>query len=226
MANEKLTVKDEHLIFYEIESNEKFDPDALSDEEKAAIEENHNKVEDALRKYLVGLAIGHACICQQSKVIQRAQRSAQLIQTGQAPTIRFEQNDVDNYVFGVVISSTNGIYREEPLCVVVWCQSCNSLQFFGDLRPLMRHLGNVYNKEIEAMSIPAGNAPAVNVGGEEAKKPVYVMKDLVTGEETPADSLASALFGASADPDSVKLEDAGSGMTKEEHDKLLGESGE
>lgn len=219
MFDPKLTVKDENLIFYEIESDEAFNMSALSDDERKQIAQNHEQVEAGIRKYLVEMAITHACICQQSKIIQRTQRTASMIKTGQAPVLRVVQEDIDNYVFGVVVSSVDGMYREMPLCTVIWCQTCNSLQFFGDLRPLMRHLGNVYNKEMDAMSIPAGNAPAETVGNT---KPKYMMKDLNTGEETAADDLAQALFGDGATPGTVTLEDVKptvQGQVKQEPEK-------
>lgn len=192
----RLTVKDENFIFYELETNDAFNIYNLSPEEQEKIQANHDEVEEALRQSLVQLVIPNACICQQRVMLERAAAQSRILQPGMSPVIRFEQEDIDNYVFGVVMRSDNGIYRKEPLSIVVWCQTCKSIRFFGDLRPLMRAIGEIYNKEVQSMVVPVGKQPAEVVTPPEAPK--FIMKDLTTGEETPANDLAEALFGAGA----------------------------
>ena len=202
MAGDKIAIKDENIIFYELESNPDFDESALSEEERAKVEANHAAMEAKYKDRLLHLAFSQACPCLQQRVIERTMKRAALIQTQNPPQAQFMQEDADDHVFGIIASSTNGMYAEDMLCAVVWCQNCGSMKFYGDLRPLMRHLGNIYNQEADAMSIP--------VGRQEAKQPdvtpTFVMEDLETGEKTPADDLAKALFGAGAPEGSLSLE--------------------
>ncbi|MCM1230239.1 MAG: hypothetical protein NC489_08900 [Ruminococcus flavefaciens] len=211
---ERFTIKDENIVFYEIETANEFKGKKLTDEEIAELEKKNEPVIDELKQYLVDITFQHTCACHQPRIIQREMAKPQIVPTNGPRQIHYQQSDFDNYVYGVVMMSDHGIHKGIPLLVVIQCQTCRSLQFIGDIRPLMRLLSVGFRDNLDAMEIPAGDMPGIIFEEPkpvtETKKPEFIMKDLETGKEIPADDLAEALFGKGNNlTGSLTLEDTG-----------------
>lgn len=220
-SGKPLTVKDDNIVFYEIEiADDGFKLEDLPKDEQELIALKNEKMEENLKQYLIAVTTMHLCSCHQPRIIQREMAKSKLLQADGVPHLQYQQEDFDNYVYGVVMLSDHGVYSPVPLLVVLQCQVCQNMTFVGDVRPLMRHLGDVYMRELSAMELPAGVMPAINLHPAKEKletvptdvptkkpQPTFIMEDVETGEKTSADSLAEALFGTGAVSGDLQLTD-------------------
>lgn len=225
---ETLIIKDENIIFYDLDvSPTPFDPTSLTEEEKTKLEEENAAFETNLKGYLTNLVARNICLCHQQQIIQREMFKQSIIKTDQNRAIRIQQEDIDSYICGVVIRSKDGKYSSDlPLLTVLQCRQCGNIRLFGDIRPLMRGLGDMYLTHMSAMDIPvceelkaameASEKESIDDGTNSEEQPKFILQNVETGEETPADNLAEALFGPGVDPSSLSLGDVESEEDKTE----------
>lgn len=132
-----LEVKSDNIIFYEIESNDEFDPATLSDKEKEELIAANVKFEsEVIQQELMARA--HPCNCQMPAIMKRAQ--TRMMITGQMPVngqipVEIIQDDIDTRDFAIIVNSTNGRYTGVAL-IIAHCKGCGDLHFWGDIGPI------------------------------------------------------------------------------------------
>ena len=197
-----LTIKDEQVIFYGVDDLPESKQTVRTEEELEALEKDMEEYDANLKALLLSTTFQHICNCHQPEIMQREMAKAAVIQTQGPRMITFQQEDIDNYVYGVIGHSVDGKYEGNPMLYAMQCRRCGSIKLFGDLRPLIMHLGEVYRDKLDMIfgkSKDSDNAEGVQEGA-------FMMENLETGEKVPAENLAEALFGEGTSSDSVRMD--------------------
>lgn len=121
---------EENVLFYEIEENDTFDYDALSNDEKRELDEyNAQKNDEFTNSLLDTIFPDNICRCSVTDFIKREMSKAKLITNGQPmPTLR--QEDVDNFKFAVTVITKNGRY-DTVSTIIRECKKCHKIEYYG-----------------------------------------------------------------------------------------------
>lgn len=121
---------EENVLFYEIEENDDFDYDGLSETEQKELDEYNSQKNDEFTKNLLDTIFpDNLCRCSVAEFIKREMSKAKLITNGQAtPTLR--QGDVDNFKFAVTVITKNGRY-DNVSTIIRECKKCHKIEYYG-----------------------------------------------------------------------------------------------
>ena len=210
MPNIDLSIKDDNISIYELESDPVFDYDAQDEEVRAEIDRENQQFENKTLRPLMMSHFG-LCPCRAQKVQERALTRARLMGARPDKPIMIgpEQQDLDMVQFGAIVGADQGVHKTVTL-IITRCKDCGHMEFYGDLDPVMHLMANgtnVYMGE-HASSMPdvdLSNAKIVSGNGsledrlpEELRGAEFILEDTETGELTAADDLAEALYGTPA----------------------------
>lgn len=121
---------EENVLFYEIEENDTFDYDALSNDEKRELDEyNAQKNDEFTNSLLDTIFPDNICRCSVTDFIKREMSKAKLITNGQ-PTPTLRQEDVDNFKFAVTVITKNGRY-DTVSTIIRECKKCHKIEYYG-----------------------------------------------------------------------------------------------
>lgn len=121
---------EENVLFYEIEENDDFDYDTLSEEDQKALDNyNAQKNEEFTSTLLDTIFPDNLCRCQVADFIKREMSKAKLITNGQ-PTPTLRQEDVDQFKFAVTVLTKDGKYNTVST-IVRECKKCHKIEYYG-----------------------------------------------------------------------------------------------
>lgn len=204
MANPNLTIRKENVTLYELESNDRFDPDRLPEEEQRKIEEANEKFEDTvLQNNLLQKAF--PCQCMGPKLQERAMRRASILapsHAGPGPmsiNLQIEQEDIDQKDFVVVVNEDDGYYTDIRM-VISHCKNCGELHMWGEVGPIGELIARAFvdhdttkahkDRRTAQLQQIIDDGPVPPEG-----TPMFVMENTETGEITPADDLVNGMLG-------------------------------
>lgn len=134
----KLKIDLEHLDFYEIDlDNPPFSEEGLSEDQVKELNDKNDKwIDEALTTEIVKLA--GPCACRMLEFQQKHMRKAQLLNAKPGEYMpALDQEDVDAYHYGVVVSMQNGLYNGIQ-CIIRECKRCHHIDIFGRSEVLTR----------------------------------------------------------------------------------------
>lgn len=146
-ATQKFIVKDENITAYEIEANDNFSYDRLSEEELAEIHKcNETFMNTVVQSELLIKAM--PCVCQHGRIIERTRTRMKILNkdamAGQIP-IQIEQEDIDTKKFGVILHSDNGKLVGIG-SIVTECKQCHEVHIYGNAEVITRLIANGYSE--------------------------------------------------------------------------------
>lgn len=132
----RIRINWEDVTWFEVDLDKHpIDLDALSEEERNAIEEFNDKyMNEQIGPKLIMYA--DPCPCRMAEVMQKHQRRAQLVGAqNYIPTK--EQDDLDAFKFSIITTIHEG--KTVSLdCVIKECRRCHRIEIFGDSSVLIR----------------------------------------------------------------------------------------
>ena len=132
----RIRINWEDVTWFEVDLDKHpIDLDALSEEERNAIEEFNDKyMNEQIGPKLIMYA--DPCPCRIAEVMQKHQRRAQLVGAqNYIPTK--EQDDLDAFKFSIITTIHEG--KTVSLdCVIKECRRCHRIEIFGDSSVLIR----------------------------------------------------------------------------------------
>lgn len=132
----RIRINWEDVTWFEVDLDKHpIDLDALSEEERNAIEEFNTKyMNEQIGPKLIMYA--DPCPCRMAEVMQKHQRRAQLVGAqNYIPTK--EQDDLDAFKFSIITTIHEG--KTVSLdCVIKECRRCHRIEIFGDSSVLIR----------------------------------------------------------------------------------------
>ena len=132
----RIRINWEDVTWFEVDLDKHpIDLDALSEEERNAIEEFNDKyMNEQIGPKLIMYA--DPCPCRMAEVMQKHQRRAQLVGAqNYIPTK--EQDDLDAFKFSIITTIHEG--KTVSLdCVIKECRRCHHIEIFGDSSVLIR----------------------------------------------------------------------------------------
>ena len=132
----RICINWEDVTWFEVDLDKHpIDLDALSEEERNAIEEFNTKyMNEQIGPKLIMYA--DPCPCRMAEVMQKHQRRAQLVGAqNYIPTK--EQDDLDAFKFSIITTIHEG--KTVSLdCVIKECRRCHRIEIFGDSSVLIR----------------------------------------------------------------------------------------
>ena len=132
----RIRINWEDVTWFEVDLDKNpIDLDALSEEERNAIEEFNTKyMNEQIGPKLIMYA--DPCPCRMAEVMQKHQRRAQLVGAqNYIPTK--EQDDLDAFKFSIITTIHEG--KTVSLdCVIKECRRCHRIEIFGDSSVLIR----------------------------------------------------------------------------------------
>lgn len=132
----RIRINWEDVTWFEVDLDKyPIDLDALSEEERNAIEEFNDKyMNEQIGPKLIMYA--DPCPCRMAEVMQKHQRRAQLVGAqNYIPTK--EQDDLDAFKFSIITTIHEG--KTVSLdCVIKECRRCHRIEIFGDSSVLIR----------------------------------------------------------------------------------------
>lgn len=132
----RIRINWEDVTWFEVDLDKHpIDLDALSEEERNAIEEFNDKyMNEQIGPKLIMYA--DPCLCRMAEVMQKHQRRAQLVGAqNYIPTK--EQDDLDAFKFSIITTIHEG--KTVSLdCVIKECRRCHRIEIFGDSSVLIR----------------------------------------------------------------------------------------
>lgn len=139
----KLQVNMENVDFYEIDiDNPPFDEgNFTADEMEVRNAHNDKFIEEELQKKLLPLCA--PCACRMQEVIARTQRRASLLQAKGPVAPTLEQEDVDAYKFGVIVTMSDGMYQEIS-CIIKECVQCHHIDIWGNSTVITRLMAETF----------------------------------------------------------------------------------
>lgn len=129
---------EDNVLFLEIEHNDFFDESKLTDEERENIKK---KNEELTKKFITPnlLEKVDVCGCQMAEFTKKQMaRSKLLYGTNQVQAGILDQEDVDKFMFSVIVSTNNNLMDPEPLFIGRACKYCHKLEAWGDLDVITR----------------------------------------------------------------------------------------
>ena len=129
---EKLKINlEENVTVLEIEENDNFDYNVLTDDEKKELDEvNEKKLQEALDDLMKNFTV---CHCMRDEIIQRELRNtnSRLIVGGKPQaTITLRQEDVDQTKYVILITTTDGKYNTID-AIISECKKCHHIEYKG-----------------------------------------------------------------------------------------------
>lgn len=187
----KLIVKDENIYSFEVELDDSFRPDALTQEQVDAINaENAKFMKGALQPLLLSKC--EPCQCRMAEIQQRIMARMKLLAKPPAPGMPVQmellQEDVDAWEFGVVLETRRGIYSD-ILTVITRCKMCSTIKLFGKIEGLTYAIASGFTTLASHDQL----LDAVGATGEAGDE--FMVTDLDTGKDTECTGLGEALFG-------------------------------
>lgn len=121
---------EENVLFYEIEENDDFDYDALTEEDQKALDSYNAQKDDEFTNTLLDTIFpDNLCRCQVADFIKREMSKAKLITNGQ-PTPTLRQEDVEQFKFAVTVLTKNG--KHDTVSIIVReCKKCHKIEYYG-----------------------------------------------------------------------------------------------
>ena len=145
---------DDCVTMYVIEENDNWEMSQLSQEEQEAL----NKQNDVfILKYLEPTIMRNfsICNCQMKAFVDRNESRRQLMNTPvQMYVPSYEQSDLDNFHYGVVLTSKNGVFDKVKF-IVTTCKSCGIMQIRGDGEIVTRLLTECTKNYMDAVAAMA-----------------------------------------------------------------------
>ena len=139
MPQNKLDINyEDNVLFLEIEHNDFFDESTLSEEERSNIKK---KNEELTKKFITPKLLEKVdvCGCQMEEFTKKQMaRSKLLYGTNQVQAGILDQDDVDKFMFSIIVSTNNNLMDPEPLFIGRACKYCRKLEAWGDLDVITR----------------------------------------------------------------------------------------
>ena len=146
----ELHINLDNLDFYEVDvDNPPFNESDHTEEELKAIEEHNDKfMETDLNKTLIPMC--NPCNCRMGEIMDRTMRRAQLLGQRPGPNIQInlEQEDVDAYKFGIVVTMEGGRYKSID-CIVKECKKCHHIEINGNSSVITRLLAESFTHFVD-----------------------------------------------------------------------------
>ena len=133
---------EENVLFLEIEKNDDWSEENISEEEYNDIRKKNDKItHDSITTKL--LANTGVCNCQMEQFTKKHMAKAKLLygtnQTYQQQyQAKVEQEDVDKFKFSVIVTTENGVMDPEPACIMRECKHCHKVDVWGDIDVMTR----------------------------------------------------------------------------------------
>lgn len=194
---------EENVLFYEIEENDSFDYDVLSDEERKEIDTyNDEKIKEITKTLLDTIIPDGLCRCMMQDFFRREMSKTKLINpnAGNAINASIRQEDVDAFKFAIIVVTKDGKY-DTVNTVIRECKKCHKIEYWGSVEVFSHMLGeatvNFINNtgkdddEVEEVVLPpeTPNADAPEVFYEDieedgaADELVYELVEVIDDEE-------------------------------------------
>lgn len=169
---------DRKVTVYEIEENDSFSYEDLTPEESSALDnKNSEYIDKTLQDRLLKTILQTPCQCRLGAIMEREMRRAKIMQpNGGQVGIRFEQEDIDYYKFGVVMLTKNGVYRDVD-SIVRQCTNCKHTEFWVDPDLMTQMMAEV-------------SANMINANVEEEDE--YVEEDIVDAT-VPSETISEVI---------------------------------
>lgn len=133
---------EENVLFLEIEKNDNWNEEFLTDEEYNALKKKNDKLtkEHVTKRLLANTGV---CSCQMEEFTKKHMQRARLLygtnQTYQQQyQAKVEQEDVDKFKFSVIVITENGLMDPEPAFIARECKLCHKIDMWGDIDVLTR----------------------------------------------------------------------------------------
>lgn len=157
MDTNKLNIDYENnVLFLEIENNDYFDESTLSPEEAEEIKKTNANLTDTFITSKL-LSRVDVCGCQMEEYAKKRINRAKLLNVNPMQQVGngLEQEDVDKFLFSVIVATNNSRMDPEPLFIGRECKYCHKLEMWGDVDILTRVIAEstankISNQQAEA----------------------------------------------------------------------------
>lgn len=142
---------EENVIMYVIEENDNWDESQLSEEERTNLhKENDNFIMKILEPTI--LRTFSICNCKMQEFMERNESRRRIMNVPiQAYKPTFEQCDLDNFRYGVVLTSKDGKFDTVKF-IIRQCINCGVLDFRGDVNIMTRLVTECTKNFMDAMA--------------------------------------------------------------------------
>lgn len=200
----KFHIKPENALYYTVDTNNHLDPSAY---DEAAIEEIMKRNEEFDLENIEPMLLSRCqpCECRQAELMERAMRRQSILENPARPGapigIELTQEDYDQLEFGIIVKTTD-LVNQDTLLIVRRCKHCGRLEFWGNIRVMMRGFADIADKvftiEGPNADLPESDEDEADVEtaeGESDDSPEYILENTETGEQIGGNDLDALLRG-------------------------------